>query len=116
MTKPQKSICYFNFQHLYGFINERGRDALNDYFFVQYQMKFFEDKLKFTPLAGGIIVSNWDDVENNCTKIYAPELSYMATDNAEIVLSTAIFDGKGDNIFVNFVDYNMFMFMVKYSF
>jgi len=107
---------YLNFQYMHGFINERGRDNLNDYFFIQYQMKFIEDKLKFTPLAGGFIVSDWDDVENNYAIIYAPELSYMATDNAEIILSTVIFDGKGDNMFAKFTDYNMFMFKLKYSF
>ena len=52
--------------------------------------------------------------ENNCATIYAPELLYMATDNAEIILSTAIFDGKGDNIFAGMADYNRLMF--KYSF
>jgi hypothetical protein len=107
---------YLNFQYMHGFINERGQDALNDYFFLQYQMKFFEDRLKFTPLAGGFIVSEWNDVSNNYAFIYAPELSYMATDNAEISLSTVIFDGKGDNTFAKLVDYNMLMFKVKYSF
>ena len=107
---------YLNFQYMHGFINERGNDNLNDYFFLQYQMKFFDDVLKFTPLAGGFIVSDWDDIENNYAIIYAPELSYMATDNAEIIFSTAIFDGKGDNMFASMTDYNMFMFKVKYSF
>jgi len=107
---------YLNFQYMHGFINERGADNLNDYFFVRYQMKFFDDKLKFTPIGGGFIVSDWDDVENNYAIIYAPELSYMATDNAEITLSTAIFNGKGDNMFASMVDYNMFMFKMKYSF
>ena len=107
---------YLNLQYMHGFINERGRDALNDYFFLQYQMKFFEDKLKFTPLAGGFIVSDWSDIKNNYAIIYAPELSYMATDNLELNLSTALFDGKGNNMFANFVDYNMLMFKVKYSF
>ena len=107
---------YLNFQYMHGFINERGRDALNDYFFLQYQMKFFEDQLKFTPVAGGFIVSDWDDIKNNYAIIYAPELSYMATDNLELNLSVALFNGKGDNIFANFTDYNMLMFKVKYSF
>jgi len=107
---------YLNFQYMHGFINERGRDALNDYFFVQYQMKFFEDKLKITPVAGGFIVSDWGDIKNNYAIIYAPELSYMATDNLELNISAALFDGKGNNLFANFVDYNMLMFKVKYSF
>jgi hypothetical protein len=45
-----------------------------------------------------------------------PEIAYQATVNAEITLSTVIFDGKGDNLFANLKDYNMCMLKVKYSF
>ncbi len=107
---------YLNVQYLHGFINERGADNLNDYFFVQLEKKFFDDKLKITPLSGGFIVSDWDKIDDNYALVYVPSISYMATDNAEIILSTAIFDGKGKSIFANFTDYNMFMFKVKYSF
>ena len=107
---------YFNMQYLHGFMNERGRDNLNDYFFVQLEKKFFDDKLKLTPLAGGFIVSDWDDVGSNYAIVYVPEVSYMATDNAEIILSAAILDGKGDNLFSRLKDYNMFMFKMKYNF
>ena len=108
--------AYLNFQYMHGFINERGKDALNDYFFVRLEKKFFEDKLKIAPIGGGFIVSDWDDVENNYAIVYIPEVSYMATDNAEITLSAAIFDGKGNNMFANLKDYNMMMFKLKYSF
>ncbi len=107
---------YLNFQFLHGFINERGRDALNDYFFLQYQMRFFEDRLKITPAAGGFIVSDWKDIPNNYSIVYVQEISYMATDNVELLLSTPLFFGKGDDIFSRFTDYNMFMFRLKYSF
>jgi hypothetical protein len=107
---------YLNFQYMHGFINERGNDALNDYFFVRYEKKFFNDKLKIAPIGGGFIVSDWDDIGNNYAIVYIPEISYMATDNAEIILSAAIFDGKGDNIFSGLKDYNMMMFKLKYSF
>ncbi len=107
---------YLNFQYLHGFVNERGTDNLNDYFFIQLEKKFFEDKLKIVPLAGGFIVSDWADIADNYSIVYVPSVSYMATDNAEITLSTALFDGKGDDIFANFTDYNMFMFKLKYSF
>ena len=107
---------YLNFQYLHGFVNERGRDELNDYFFIQYQMKFIDDKLKFSPIAGGFIVSDWSDIPNNYALIYAPEFSYMATDNTELILSTVIFNGKGDNIFANFADDSMLIFKLKYSF
>ena len=108
--------AYLNFQYMHGFINERGKDALNDYFFVRLEKKFFEDKLKIAPVGGGFIVSDWSDVGNNYALIYIPEISYMATDNAEITLSAALFSGKGDNMFVSMKDYNMMMFKLKYSF
>ena len=108
--------AYLNFQFMHGFINERGKDALNDYFFVRLEKKFFEDKLKIAPVGGGFIVSDWSDVGNNYALIYIPEISYMATDNAEITLSAALFNGKGDNMFASMKDYNMLMFKLKYSF
>ena len=108
--------AYLNFQYMHGFINERGKDALNDYFFVRLEKKFFEDKLKIAPVGGGFIVSDWSDVGNNYALIYIPEISYMATDNAEITLSAALFNGKGDNMFASMKDYNMLMFKLKYSF
>ncbi len=107
---------YVNLQYLHGFVNERGRGNLNDYFFLQYEMRFFEDRLKVMPLSGGFIVSDWKNIKNNYSLIYAPGFSYMATDNAEITLSTPLFFGKGDDIFAQFTDYNMFMFRFKYSF
>jgi len=107
---------YLNLQYLHGFMNERGADNLNDYFFIQLDRKFLDDKLKISPLAGGFIVSDWESAENNYAIVYVPNISYMATDNAEITLSTALFDGKGDNIFANLSDYNMMMFKIKYSF
>ena len=108
--------AYFNFQYMHGFMNERGADNLNDYFFVQLDKRFFDDKLKIAPLAGGFIVSNWDDVKNNYAILYVPSISYMATDNAEITLTAAIFDGKGNSMFANLTEYNMMMFKLKYSF
>ncbi|MCK4663152.1 MAG: glycosyltransferase family 2 protein [Bacteroidales bacterium] len=108
--------AYLNFQYMHGFINERGKDALNDYFFMRLEKKFFEDKLNIAPIGGGFIVSDWKDVENNYALIYIPEISYQATDNANISLSAAIFDGKGANFFANMSDYNMFLFKMKYCF
>jgi hypothetical protein len=107
---------YLNVQYMHGFVNERSTDNLNDYFFVQLDKKFFDDKLKVSPLAGGFIVSDWGSIENNYSIVYMPNISYMATANTEITMSAAIFDGKGDNVFANFNDYNMMMIKVKYSF
>jgi hypothetical protein len=108
--------AYLNFQYLHGFIHERGKEALNDYFFMFLEKTFVDDKLKVAPLGGGFIVSDWSDIKNNYALIYMPEISYRATDNAEISMTAAIFSGKGENVFVNFNDYNMLMFKLKYSF
>ncbi len=107
---------YFNFQYMHGFIHERGNENLNDYFFLQYEKKFFNEKFKVAPIGGGFIISDWNDITNNYALIYMPEIAYQATSNAELNLSTVIFNGKGDNLFVNLKDYNMFIFKFKYNF
>jgi len=107
---------YFNIQYMHGFIHERGNKNLNDYFFIQYEKKFLNEKLKVAPISGGFIVTDWNEIKNNYALVYMPEIAYQATANAEIALSTVLFDGKGDNLFANLKDFNMFMFKFKYSF
>lgn len=107
---------YLNFQYLHGFMNEKGKGELNDYFFIGMEKTFFEEKLKIVPLAGAFIVSNWKDIGNNYSLIYVPEIEYRATDNISIGLSAALFTGKGNNVFVSLNDYNMLMFKLKYNF
>jgi hypothetical protein len=107
---------YLNMQYLHGFIHERGADELNDYFFLRYEKNFFNDKLKVTPLGGGVVVNDWNDINNNYAIIYMPEFTYKASPNTEISLSCTIFDGKGQNLFTGLKDYDMLMFEMKYSF
>ena len=107
---------YLNIQYLHGFIHERGNENLSDYFFIRYEKKFFDEKLKIAPISGAFIVTHWDKIKDNYAIAYIPQITYKATDDVEITLSAAIFDGKGDNIFANLKDYNMFMFKLKYSF
>jgi len=107
---------YLNLQYLHGFIHERGAKNLNDYFFLRYEKKFFNEKLKVAPVSGGFIVTDWNDIKENYALVYMPEISYEATPNAEIILSASIFDGQGDNLFAGLKDYNMLMVKLKYSF
>jgi len=107
---------YINLQYLHGFIHERGNDNMNDYFFLRYEKTVLNNKLKIAPIGGGLIVTDWDNIQDNYALVYMPEIAYKATDNAEIILSTVIFDGKGDNLFATMKDYNMVMFKLKYSF
>ena len=107
---------YFNFQYLHGFIHERGAKNLNDYFMMGYEKKFFAEKLKIVPLAGGFVVADWDDIQNNYAIIYAPTVSYYPNDNTEINIGIRILDGKGDNTFAKVTDKDEFVFSLKYNF
>lgn len=107
---------YVNLQYLHGFFHERGNDNMNDYFFLRYEKTVLNNKLKIAPIGGGFIVTDWENIQDNYALVYMPEIGYKATDNAEIIVSTVIFDGKGDNLFANLKDYNMVMFKLKYSF
>lgn len=107
---------YLNMQYLHGFIHERGSEELNDYFFLRYEKNFFNDKLKVTPVGGGFIVTDWNNIEKNYAIVYMPEMAYQASPNTEISIACAIFDGKGQNLFAGLKDYDMLMFKMKYSF
>jgi hypothetical protein len=106
---------YLNFQYLHGFVHENGEN-LNDYFFLNYEMKFFEDKLLIRPIAAGFILSDWEDISNNYALMYIPEISYQATDNANLSIAGAFFDGKGNTLFSDFSDKNMMMLKFTYNF
>lgn len=107
---------YLNFQYLHGFIHERGKENLNDYFFMRYEKKFFNEKLNISPLSGAFIVTDWNKIENNYAFVYLPQVLYKATDDIGITLSAAIFEGKGQNFFAGLKDYDMLMFKIKYNF
>ena len=107
---------YLNMQYMHGFIHERGNGNLNDYFFLRFDKKFFNEKLKVAPICGGFIVTNWNNIKDNYALVYMPEITYQATENAEINLSALIIDGNGDNLFANLKNYNMILFKLKYSF
>ncbi len=107
---------YLNLQYIHGFIHEKGNDALNDYIFLRYDKSFFRNKLKISPLSGAFIVTDWSDIKNSYALAYMPEIIYQATPNGEISLSSVFFDGKGDNLFANMKDYDMFIFKFTYIF
>jgi len=107
---------YLNLQYIHGFIHEKGSDALNDYFFLRYDKGFFNEKLKISPLSGAFIVTDWLDIKENYALAYMPEIIYQATPNTELSISSVFFNGKGNNLFTNMKDYDMFVFKFKYNF
>lgn len=107
---------YANIQYVHGFMHERGKNELNDYILVNVDKSFFYDKLKIAPLSGAIIISDYNDLSNNFAFAYIPQITYKPTPNAELIFSTTIFDGKGNNLFTDFYQKNLFMLKFKYSF
>ena len=107
---------YLNLQYIHGFIHERGAKSLNDYFFVRYEKKFLREKLGIAPVSGAFIVSDWEKVKDNYAFAYIPQISYKAVEDVELILSAAIFDGKGDNMFAGLKKFDMFILKAKYSF
>ena len=67
-------------------------------------------------MSGAFIVTDWTAIKENYAMAYMPEIIYQATDNAEISLSSVFFDGKGNNLFDNIKDYDMFLLRLKYVF
>ncbi len=107
---------YANIQFVHGFINERSTSNLNDYYFLHIDKSFFYDKLKISPINGAFIVSDYKNLKDNYTWVYMPQISYKPTDNAEISVSSAIIDGKGNSIFTKLKDMDMLILKFKYSF
>jgi len=111
-----KNGLYFNGQFLHGFLHERGKDELNDYFTFSLEKTFLNDKFKIVPIGGAVAINDWDDVKNNYGLVYAPELSYFPSDNVELNIGSFIIDGKGDNMFGMIKGLDEIMFRLKVSF
>ncbi len=111
-----KNGLYINGQYLHGFIYERGKDSLEDYFMFGLEQKFFADKLKVTPIGGGIEIKDFEDLKNNYALIFAPEIAYYPVDNAEIILGLRLINGKTTTTFGKIKDTDEGFVKVKYSF
>lgn len=111
-----KNGLYFNGQYLHGFLHERGKNELNDYFTFRLEKTFLNNKFKLVPIGGAIAINDWEDVKNNYGLVYAPELSYYPSDNVELNVGSFIIDGKGANMFGSIKDLDEILFRLKVSF
>ncbi len=111
-----KNGIYVNGQYLHGFIHERGEDSLEDYFVFSMEKKFFNDKLKITPVAGGAEIKDFGDIKNNYAVLFAPGITYYPTDNAEIQFGVRIIEGKNTTAFGRVKDNDEVYLKIKYSF
>ncbi len=110
-----KNGIYINGQYLHGFIHERGRANLEDYFMFGIEKKFLNDKLK-TMFSGGVEVKDFKDPKNNYALILTPGIAYQPVDNAEITLGFRWIEGKATTAFGRVKDSDEFYIGAKYSF
>jgi hypothetical protein len=111
-----KNGIYINGQYLHGFIHERGRDNLEDYFMCGMEWKSNDDKLKITPVGGGVEIKDFKDIENKYALIYFPEIAYYPVDNAEITVGARFIEGKNSTTFGRVRNNDEMYLKVKYSF
>ncbi len=111
-----KNEMYLNLQYLHGFLHERGRGNLRNYFVFNFEKKFFDDKVKLNFLSGGIEFKRLKDIKENYAFIYNPQISYSPIDNFEFVLGGRLIDGKGKTMFGRIKDRDEVYLKVKYSF
>lgn len=111
-----KNGIYINGQYLHGFIHERGKDNLEDYFMCGMEWKSNDDKLKIIPLGGGLEIKDFKDIEKNYALIYSPEIAYYPVDNAEVTLGVLWIEGKSSTTFGRVKNNDEMYLKVKYSF
>ncbi len=106
-----KGGFYVNIQYIRGFFTERGKYNLGDYLFGKIENKFLNDKLKIS-VGGAIDLTDID----NLGFMPSMELSYMPTDNTEIIIGAIILEGKEGTTFGQFRNLDMAYMRFKYSF
>jgi len=107
---------YVNLQYLHGFVHERGRGNLNDYFVFSYEKYLFNDKLKLRPLTCAFVISDWHDIPGNHALIYMPSFTYLPNANTEISLGIRLIGGAGDDVFAQYKDKDEFVLGVRFKF
>ena len=111
-----KNGWYVNGQYLHGFLHERGRDNLHDYFIIRFEKNFFNDALKISPFGAAISVNDWKNIKHNYGFAGGPEVDYYPLDALEVSAGAYLINGQGNNIFSKVKDFDETYFKVTYSF
>lgn len=107
---------YINTQYVHGFLNERGKDNLNDYLVSRLEYKFHNDEIKLIPINFAVGINDWSDIKENYGFAYMPEINYMPYDNIEIIIGISLLEGKGNGIFSRVKNNDEFYLKAKASF
>ncbi len=104
---------YMNLQFLHGFLHERGRGNLKNYFTFNFEKRYMNDKVKINFLSGGV---EFKKLRGDYAIIYNPQLSFTPVDNFELSVGGRFIDGRGKTTFGKLKDRDEIYVKVKYSF
>jgi hypothetical protein len=110
-----KNGIYLNGQYLHGFIHERGKDNLEDYYLCGIEKKFLDNKLKITA-EGGVEIKEFRDFKNNYAYILSPEIVCNPQDDVEIKIGAITIAGTDNTTFGRVQDNDEVYLKVNYSF
>ena len=106
---------YINFQYVHGFITERGRDELKDYFILRLEENFLEDTLKLS-LVGLFETDGFKNLSDHYGFAIAPEITWKPFDNIDIIIGYFALFGGGDSLFSLMGDEDQAYLKLKASF
>jgi len=104
---------YLNLQYLHGFLHERGRENLKNYFTFNFEKRYMNDKVKFNFLSGGV---EFKKLKGDYAIIYNPQLSFTPVDNFEFSVGGRFIESRGKTTFGKLKDRDEVYVKVKYSF
>jgi hypothetical protein len=104
---------YLNLQYLHGFLHERGRENLKNYFTFSFEKRYMNDKVKFNFLSGGV---EFKRLKGDYAIIYNPQLSFTPVDNFEFSVGGRFIESRGKTTFGKLKDRDEVYVKVKYSF
>jgi len=106
---------YLNFQYLHGFFHER-HNELNDYFVWAFDIPAFRERVRFSPLNGTLMISNWDNISDNYGLVMMPEISYSGIDNANFSIGARIIEGSDNTLFGRMKTHRDIFIKLNYAF
>jgi hypothetical protein len=106
---------YVNLQYIHGFVQDRG-DSIEDYLMGNLDWKFFNGKLKITPIGVGLEIKKFSKISDNYAVVGQPQLAWYPIDNMDITLGVRLIDGKNGTYFGRLKNDDEAFANVKYSF
>jgi hypothetical protein len=105
---------YINNQWMHGFFTERGKDGINDYFFISIEQRLFDDAIEIS-LGSVLEIDDWRKVSDSYGYGFFPEFLYVGIDNLEIAVGAFLADARPGTLFAAWQDLDQVYVRLKAS-